>query len=513
MNKSLAAHYFKMSADQGNAFAQLNYGFFLANGDGISMNKSLAAHYYKLSADQGCAYAQEKYAINLLDGFGVEKDEKTGLEYLKRAADQGLVSAQYHMATLLRQGRVVEQNSTLSVYYLKLAADHGSIEGQIEYADWIIRDNGMLSTDQRRECERYLRMASDQGDSKGRMRLGIGLMCGLFGRFDFTEACQIFDMVLISRSESESELSLVRFAIALRNSLSKSDCELITGCDFSMSGSIFSFLRCSEDESNPLIRILNAHLNDEAQSGDQIFGTWYKIAHLSMAYIVDLSPMESFDSPDDERLPTDPLMCNSISEMIPFIFKMYSIECSLYKNVNHFMRCFPLVMVSKFMKELSGILHYIYLLESSIDYFSRIQPLTSDMIVYRGIRKNGRMLMPLYESMIDDVIVLPGFTSTSTDREVVIDNFIDDEDSLLFVISLHPGDVAVDIRNFSACETENEILIAASSGFTVENVELIPIRKESGSHVREFEIAQVQLSYFIAWSDFNIDDPPAPILV
>jgi TPR repeat protein len=66
MNKLLAAHYFKLSADQRLAIAQCCYGEVLATGDGISMNKSHAAYYYKLSADQGFAHAQFQYG-NVLD--------------------------------------------------------------------------------------------------------------------------------------------------------------------------------------------------------------------------------------------------------------------------------------------------------------------------------------------------------------------------------------------------------------------------------------------------------------
>jgi TPR repeat protein len=47
-----------MSADQGNATAQLLYGSMLFSGDDIEMNKSLAAHYFKMSADQGNVNAQ-----------------------------------------------------------------------------------------------------------------------------------------------------------------------------------------------------------------------------------------------------------------------------------------------------------------------------------------------------------------------------------------------------------------------------------------------------------------------
>jgi TPR repeat protein len=61
MNKTLAAHYYKLSADQGDAIAQHNYGRCLDKGEGVEMNKSLAAHYYKLSADQGNSHAQSDY--------------------------------------------------------------------------------------------------------------------------------------------------------------------------------------------------------------------------------------------------------------------------------------------------------------------------------------------------------------------------------------------------------------------------------------------------------------------
>jgi hypothetical protein len=58
MNKSLGAHYLKLSADQGDSNAQLKYGTFLLFGEGVQKSESLGAHYLKLSADQGNAEAQ-----------------------------------------------------------------------------------------------------------------------------------------------------------------------------------------------------------------------------------------------------------------------------------------------------------------------------------------------------------------------------------------------------------------------------------------------------------------------
>jgi TPR repeat protein len=68
MNKSHAVHYFKSSADQGNAVAQFNYSIMLSQGEGILMNKSHAVHYFKLSADQGNAGSQFCYRIMLDQG-------------------------------------------------------------------------------------------------------------------------------------------------------------------------------------------------------------------------------------------------------------------------------------------------------------------------------------------------------------------------------------------------------------------------------------------------------------
>jgi TPR repeat protein len=53
-------------------FYYYNYGECLAKGDGVDMNKPLAAHYFKLAADQGDARAQSNYGRRLVAGDGVD---------------------------------------------------------------------------------------------------------------------------------------------------------------------------------------------------------------------------------------------------------------------------------------------------------------------------------------------------------------------------------------------------------------------------------------------------------
>jgi TPR repeat protein len=55
-----AAKYFKLSADQGHAAGQNNYGFALKYGEGVPKNLVESAKYLKLSADQGNAAAKEE---------------------------------------------------------------------------------------------------------------------------------------------------------------------------------------------------------------------------------------------------------------------------------------------------------------------------------------------------------------------------------------------------------------------------------------------------------------------
>jgi hypothetical protein len=84
----------------------------------------------------------------------------------------------------------------------------------------------------------------------------------------------------------------------------------------------------------PLIRILNPHLCILAVPSDLPFQPWKKLARFTMDYLVRLFQTESIF----RSLPTDLSSCNTISEMIPLILKTYSLECSLCKNMNRFLR-------------------------------------------------------------------------------------------------------------------------------------------------------------------------------
>jgi hypothetical protein len=118
------------------------------------------------------------------------------------------------------------------------------------------------------------------------------------------------------------------------------------------------------------------------------------------------------------------LSCASVTEMISIIFRMYKIKCSLSKNVNYCLSCLLISLICKLLKEHKGILHFIELLQSSIESYSHVHLIPSDVIVDRSPRSGDVWLIPLFHSMIGEVIAWSNFTNTSLEQESVINNFI-----------------------------------------------------------------------------------------
>jgi hypothetical protein len=165
------------------------------------------------------------------------------------------------------------------------------------------------------------------------------------------------------------------------------------------------------------------------------------------------------------------------------------------------------------MKELCGLLSYIYLLQSSIDHYSRLSPIVASMIVYRGISSGASTHVSLYMSMIGEIIVWRSFASTSRSPDLVITSFIKGEDSVLFEIELRPGSVVADISRFSVSRHEEEVLIAAASGFVVVSVDEIVVDKFIQGVRTEVVIPRVRLRYCIDWQDLGVDIPPQHFII
>jgi hypothetical protein len=138
-------------------------------------------------------------------------------------------------------------------------------------------------------------------------------------------------------------------------------------------------------------------------------------------------------------------------------------------------------------------------------YWSHHDPLSSAVIVCRGYKNRGGQLAPLDKSTIDEVIAWSCFTSISTGRGSVIQQFMKSEHRVLRQILLHPGHVARCIADYSVCRSKSETLIAASTRFQIDGVRYIDIEIQQGDYLSVVNILVIELSYFRSWFDVNID--------
>ncbi len=93
-----AVKWYRKSADQGNALAQLNLGFMYNEGQGVPQDYAEAVKWYRKSADQGNAPAQYNLGYMYYRGRGVRQDHGEAIRWIRAAAEQGLAPAQGKLA-------------------------------------------------------------------------------------------------------------------------------------------------------------------------------------------------------------------------------------------------------------------------------------------------------------------------------------------------------------------------------------------------------------------------------
>jgi TPR repeat protein len=88
-NYNEAFHWFNQAADAGNAEAELQLGGCYHYGLGTTPDFSMAAKYYRLSADQTNFVAMKSLGYLLMNGYGVKTNEAEAEYWLMRAANEG----------------------------------------------------------------------------------------------------------------------------------------------------------------------------------------------------------------------------------------------------------------------------------------------------------------------------------------------------------------------------------------------------------------------------------------
>jgi hypothetical protein len=161
-----------MSADQGNAYAQNEYGNCLKNGEGVARNLPEAVQYFRMSVDQGNAAGENSYGMLLLRGEGIDKNVEEAMRYFKMSADKENAEGQNNYGVqLFLQGNVIE-----GAEYLKKSAGQGNRFGQNNLGVCLLKGEGVgLNVG---EGLRYLKMSADKKTMIGEANYVAHLMRG-----------------------------------------------------------------------------------------------------------------------------------------------------------------------------------------------------------------------------------------------------------------------------------------------------------------------------------------------
>jgi TPR repeat protein len=166
-----AVRWYRLAADQGDAWAQYNLGLMYANGRGVPQNDAEAIRWYRLAADQGYAWAQFNLGNKYAKGQGVPQNDAEAARWYRLAADQGYADAQSDLGNMYANGEGVPQNDVEAVRWFRLAADQGNAVAQ--YNLGIAFGNGRGVPQNYAEAVRWYRLAADQGYASAQSNLGL----------------------------------------------------------------------------------------------------------------------------------------------------------------------------------------------------------------------------------------------------------------------------------------------------------------------------------------------------
>lgn len=157
-----AAYWYRKSADQGFADAQVNLGYLYNYGLGVAQSNQQAVYWYRRAADQGNEMAQTNLAHMYYYGKGVDEDYVQAAYWYRKAADQGYSAAQREIGNCYYSGKGVSQDYKQAAYWYEKAAVQGDVDAQSDLARMYHFGNG-VSQDYAKAVQWY-KKAAEQGD-------------------------------------------------------------------------------------------------------------------------------------------------------------------------------------------------------------------------------------------------------------------------------------------------------------------------------------------------------------
>lgn len=160
----------RASANEGNAVAEANLGYWYYYGRGVPQDYAEALRWFRQSADQGYARAQMGMGYIYYYGHGVAQDYVVAMAWFRSAADQGSPWAQGQLGAMYSHGQGAPQNIAEATRWYRKAADQGDTMAETNLGYAYSHAKGVPQD--YAEATRWYRKAADQGDPQAEYDLG-----------------------------------------------------------------------------------------------------------------------------------------------------------------------------------------------------------------------------------------------------------------------------------------------------------------------------------------------------
>lgn len=217
-----AAKWFRISAEHGDRVADADLGNLALTGIGSESDRHAMRERFLLAAEKGDLVGAFNLGVCYAEGVGTTRDDVQAVYWMQRAAD-GVVNAQYWLGRMYLEGRGVTADPQAALRWLEKAAlarmpealtllaqllvsgqtpegrDHprafslyseaaslGSVEAM--FSAGAMLGGGHDIPANRREAQRWYRMAAERGHGLAQLMLGRYLKRGLAGETNPVEA-------------------------------------------------------------------------------------------------------------------------------------------------------------------------------------------------------------------------------------------------------------------------------------------------------------------------------------
>lgn len=156
----IAAHYYALAANKGNAAAAYKLGEMYEHGAGIGKDYGEALKWYRAAADAGDKYGQFRLGWFCQQGLGIQRDMQQARLWYERSAAQNDEWAYHMLAFIYADGDGVERDVTLARRYFEISLPRTNDN----WAKWKLAT--LIEDSDPRRAKRLLMESSEGGNAQ-----------------------------------------------------------------------------------------------------------------------------------------------------------------------------------------------------------------------------------------------------------------------------------------------------------------------------------------------------------